>query len=131
MIVMDTCAIIWNALQPEMMSAKAAAAVKYANSTTGMYICDISFWEISMLIKKGRINPGCDYLTFMDIVLNAHKYVVAQITPTIAELANYLPPTINKDPADRIIAATAISYHAPLVTGDSNLNNSPLIPSIW
>ncbi len=131
MIVMDTCAVIWNALAPEKISVKAQSAIKKANRTTGMYICDISFWEISMLIKKGRFNPACDYEMFIDTLLNANKYVIAQITPTIAELSNYLPNSINKDPADRIIAATAITYKAPLVTADENLNTSPLIPSIW
>jgi PIN domain nuclease of toxin-antitoxin system len=131
MIVLDTCAVIWNALAPERLSAKAKSAIAKANRTNGMYICSVSFWEIAMLIQAGRFQPGCDFTEFIEVVLNANHYIVAEITPSIAELSAHLPTLIAQDPVDRIIVATAITYRVPLVTGDERLHSSPLIPSIW
>lgn len=131
MIVLDTCAVIWNALAPEQLSAKAKSAIAKANRTDGMYICSISLWEIAMLMQSGRFQPGCEFAPFIEAVINANRVSIVDITPAVAELAAHLPISIVNDHADRIIVATAITFHAPLITGDAHLHSSPLIPSVW
>jgi len=51
MIVLDTCSIIWDALSPKDLSRKAKLAIN-KHEEKGLIFCDISSWEISMLIKK-------------------------------------------------------------------------------
>jgi len=131
MIVLDTHAIIWDALSPERLSEKAKAAISAANDSDGIILCDISLWEIAMLVKKERIKIDVGYQDFIDLVLNSNKYVVQRITAEIAELSVNFPETINKDPADRIIAATSIIHTAPLVTADTNLINAKEVTTIW
>jgi PIN domain nuclease of toxin-antitoxin system len=87
--------------------------------------------EIAMLLKKERVKIDTDYKTFIKLVLNSNKYTIWGITPEIAELSVCLPSLINKDPADRIIAATSIICHAPLVTADENLNMANELTTIW
>ncbi len=55
MIVLDTHVIIQDALTPERLSKPAQAAIAQANQGDGMIICDISLWEIAMLLQKGRL----------------------------------------------------------------------------
>ena len=55
MILMDTCAIIWDALEPSKLTELAASAIEKADKHNALIISDISIWEISMLIKKRRI----------------------------------------------------------------------------
>ncbi len=131
LIILDTCAIIWDALDPSALSPKAKAAIAKANKADGMTICSISLWEIAMLIKKGRLDPGTDYQQFISLVLAANNYHLQEINPTIAELATNLPNNINQDPADRIIAATAISTSAPLITADKKLRKTKQLTTIW
>jgi len=58
MLVLDTCALIFDALAPKRLSRAAAAAIASGESANALACCDISLWEIAMLIKHGRLAPG-------------------------------------------------------------------------
>ncbi len=131
MITMDTCAIIWDALQPKQLSAKAKKAIKKADENNALLICDISIWEISMLIKKKRIQTDTKAANLIKFILNARHYTVINISPEIAELSVNLDNEINSDPVDRLIAASSILKQAPIVTADQNLRNASIVDTIW
>lgn len=131
MIVLDTHVIIWDALAPERLSEPAQTAITQANQSDGMIICDISLWEIAMLLQKGRLRVDTDPLSFMNLLLQANKTLVQAITPQIATLATQLPTEINKDPADRLIAATTLAENSTLLTADRNLQAAELLPTLW
>jgi PIN domain nuclease of toxin-antitoxin system len=129
MILLDTCAIIWDALDPRKLSSDAANAINDADS--GLIICDISIWEISMLIKRNRLSVDGTASEFVGLALQARNYRIQEITPSIAELSVNFGQEINSDPADRLISATSILLQAPLVTADRNLRDASLIETIW
>ncbi len=131
MIVVDTHIIIWDALKPEMLSGKAEKAISEANNSDGIIFCEISLWEIAMLIHKGRLSLDIEYLKFIKLILESNKYVLRGITPEIAELSTDLLSDNNKDPADRIIAATSIIEKAKLVTAHKKLRQSKKVATIW
>ena len=131
MIVVDTHVIIWDALKPKLLSKKAKNAINEANERDGIIFCEISLWEIAMLIKKARISIDTSYQDFIKMVFLSNKYQFKGITPEIAELSTSLPEGVNKDPADRIIAATSLIYKISLVTTDKNLLNADSIKTIW
>ncbi|MEA1967758.1 MAG: type II toxin-antitoxin system VapC family toxin, partial [Thermodesulfobacteriota bacterium] len=101
------------------------------NERDGIIFCEISLWEIAMLIKKARISIDTSYQDFIKIVFLSNKYQFKGITPEIAELSTSLPEEVNQDPADRIIAATSLIYKIPLVTTDKNLLNADSVKTIW
>jgi PIN domain nuclease of toxin-antitoxin system len=131
MIVADTHIIIWNALKPEMLSRKAEKAISTANNSDGIIFCDISLWEIAMLMHKGRLSIDVEYLEFIKLILESNNYVYRGITPEIARLSAKLFSDNNKDPADRIITATSIIENAKLVTADKKLRQSRKVTTIW
>ena len=131
MILLDTCAIIWDALAPHKLSLKAINAINTADTLQRLMVSDISLWEIAMLMHKQRLVIDSDASTFLRTVLASRHISVQRITPEIAELATELDATVNKDPADRIIAATCIMHHASLITSDRNLRNAAQITTIW
>jgi len=131
MIVVDTHIIIWNALKPEMLSEKAEKAISAANNSDGIIFCEISLWEIAMLMHKERLSIDVEYLEFIKLILESNEYVFLGITPEIAELSTDLFSDNNKDPADRIIAATSIIENAKLVTADKKLRQSKKVATIW
>ena len=94
-------------------------------------ICDISIWEISMLIKKKRLVVDNNASGFINLLLQSRNYLVQDITPEIADLSVNLGSEINQDPADRLIAATSILSNAPLVTADENLRRATVLETIW
>ncbi len=131
MILMDTCTIIWDALEPAKLSEAALNAINRADEHNALIIADISLWEIAMLIKKGRIEIETTAANFINLYLQSRNIVVRTISPEIAELSVNLGAEINSDPADRIIAATSIIHNAQLVTADQNLRNSNLLDTLW
>lgn len=131
MITADTHVIVWNALQPDKLSKKAKRAISVANEEDGIIFCEISLWEIAMLIKKGRIRIDVGYQEFIGLVSESNKYVFKGITPDIAELSADLLSGGNKDPADAIIAATSVVEKAEIVTADKALRASKSIATIW
>ena len=131
MIVVDTHIIIWNALKPEMLSGKAEKAISAANNSDGIIFCEISLWEIAMLMHKERLSIDIEYTEFIQLILESNKYVFRGITPEIAGLSTDLFSDNNKDPADRIIAATSIIENANLITADKELRQSKKVATIW
>ncbi len=131
MIVVDTHIIIWNALKPERLSKKAEKAISAANNSDGIIFCEISLWEIAMLMNKGRLIIDIEYIQFIKLILESNKYVIRGISPEIAWLSTGLFSDNNKDPADRIIAATSIIENANLITADKELRQSKEVATIW
>ncbi|MBC8184836.1 type II toxin-antitoxin system VapC family toxin, partial [candidate division KSB1 bacterium] len=62
MVTVDTHIIIWNALKPELLSNKARETIEQANQADGLIFCNISLWEIAMLMQKNRIEIDVSYL---------------------------------------------------------------------
>jgi PIN domain nuclease of toxin-antitoxin system len=131
MIVADTHVIIWDALKPELLSPAAKNAIREANSLDGIIFCEISLWEIAMLMKKKRLSVDASYPEFIKLVSDSNNYIFKGISPQIAELSTHLFSRGNKGPADRIISATAIIEKANLVTSDKILRRSKKVHTIW
>ncbi len=131
MILLDTCAIIWDALEPTSLTFTALKAINHADENNALIISDISIWEISMLIKKRRIDLDSTATNFINLFLQSRNVLVKSISPEVAELAVNFSSEINNDTADRIIAATSIIYNARLVTADQNLLASEMLDTVW
>ncbi len=78
MIVMDSCAIIWDALEPSKLSKKATLAIEKADKHNALIISDISIWEISMLIKKRRLEVDSSAANFLNLFFKQETFLFNQ-----------------------------------------------------
>jgi len=131
MILLDSCAVIWDAIDRQQLSNKALKAINKADEFNALIISDITIWEIAMLVHKERIKIDTSASNFVNLYLQTRNISVVQISPEIAELSVNFGPEINKDPADRIISATSIIQNAQLVTADKNLISSEIVDTLW
>ena len=129
MIVLDTCAIIWDALDATKLTPKAKKAIE--RHAGELIICDISIWEIAMLIKRKRLVVDMATSGFISLLLQSRNFHVQDMTPEIAEMSVNFGSQINNDPADRLIAATSILRNAPIITADRNLRAVSMVETIW
>jgi PIN domain nuclease of toxin-antitoxin system len=130
LILLDTCALIYDALTPERLSRTAVAALDRGEAAGTLACADISLWEIGMLIAKRRLQPGTDAETFCRLALDARATRVLPITPAIAARATTLDLP-QGDPADRLIAATALVQGAALVSIDQRLRDFAPLETLW
>lgn len=130
MIVLDTHVMVFDALRPARLSARARREVDKAADSQELACSDISLWEIAMLVARGRLEPGMDANQFIEDLLAFRRIEVIAITAGIAVLSQS-DAFAHGDPADRLIAATALFYRAPLITSDAKLRKLKNPATIW
>jgi PIN domain nuclease of toxin-antitoxin system len=95
----------------------------------GIAISDISLWEVAMISPLPSFNltrPLDEYLRYL-----AGTFIVLPITPAIALRSVAFSPSYPKDPADRIVGATALEHGLTLVSSDRKIRKSGEVPCIW
>ena len=130
MIILDTCALVFDALNPEKLTKKAIKTIEKAEQQSQLFCCDISLWEIDMLIQKKLLNPNVNIQTFLNLILTARSVSVLEINASIAALSTQ-PIFQHHDPADRLIASTVLHHQASLITCDEHLSKVPGLHIIW
>lgn len=131
MIILDTCALIFDALSPRDLGKAAKKAIESGEKSKSLYCSDISLWEIAMLIQKKRLDLNCETDVFLQSVLDARQIQVLPINVDIAALTAKETDWLHFDPADRIIAATALYHRAILVTCDKKLQILKELNVVW
>lgn len=126
MIILDTHAWIWHASAPEKLSEQAKAAIAEA---TGLGVPAISCWEVAMLVAKRRLSLDRPIRAWLDAALALPNVRLIPLTPSIAVTSTTLD--LHGDPADRLIAATALEYRCPLVSRDELLRGSSVVETVW
>jgi PIN domain nuclease of toxin-antitoxin system len=126
LIILDTHIFIWITEELwERVPAKIQAAIK---AESVLCVSAISLWEIAMLEEKGRIVLSMPILPWFKAALSAPKIKLLPITEEAAARSGRL--AMHGDPADRLIAATAIKYDCRLATLDGLLREMSLLKTI-
>ncbi len=130
MIVLDTHAWIWFLDDPRKLSARARKATAQAMSQAAIYISSISVWEVALLVARGRLELTMDV---RDWIAKCESLPFLTFVPVdnAIFLRSVFLPSFHSDPADRIIAATALLKGMPIVTKDQRIRKSPGIETIW
>lgn len=129
MIVLDTHVLVWMASDPERLSNRARQAIREARKEGGVAVASISLWELAWLAQNHRILIPGSVESFVRETVS--RVVVQPMTPEIVAAAVRLPPTFPKDPADRIIASTALVQNLRLITADQEIRRSKIVQTIW
>jgi len=129
-IICDTHILLFWTQAPERLSGKARGALDAGLQMKSLACSDVSFWEIAMLFSSKRLVMPVAPETYMRDLVIGLELEVFSITPEIAVISQSDIFT-NNDPADRLIAATAIYHNADLVTADSKLRSNPKLRVIW
>jgi PIN domain nuclease of toxin-antitoxin system len=118
-ILLDTCAVLWLA-NNDPLSADAERSVTEAADNGALLVSPISAWEIGLLVARGRLALSRPPPVWFDEVI-ASGVILAPMPPRVLMESSALPGTAPRDPADRILAATARAFSYRLMTRDEGL----------
>ena len=102
--------------EPEKISTEAHRQLQTAREPAALSA--ISVWEVSLKLRKGKLRISMPLDPWLNVMLRPSFVRVVPIDAAIARLANELPGDFHDDPADRLIAATALHLGLTVVTSD-------------
>ena len=123
MILLDTHVVVWLTIEPEKLPRSIAKLISEERADgKGIGIADVTLLELAVLTVQRRIRPAIPLGLYLRKIED--MFMVFPITTAIAERYTQLSEAYPKDPADRLIGATASSLGVELVTRDAAIRRS-------
>lgn len=121
MVLLDTCAAIW-LFEQQPLSQTSLSAIRAAAGSLAVFVSSVSAWEVGLLARRRRAlsfepSPGA----WFDDLLALPGVRLLPLTHRAAIAASSLPGSFHRDPADRLLIATAREFGVPLVTRDRRI----------
>jgi PIN domain nuclease of toxin-antitoxin system len=117
-LLLDTHIWIWNSLEPWRITSEVNRAL--ADPANELFLSPISIWELVLRVEKNQIVLG---LPIDEWIERSREDLMLREASLTWEVARELPKTNldHRDPADRLLAATAKVHDLVLVTADQQL----------
>ncbi len=129
-LLLDTHILIWWLDSGGKLSKRQRKVIRSANPENPLYISEISLWEIATLVQLGRIRLRLPLRDWLEAATAPPLVRRIGVSPAIASELTVLPTSFHRDPADRILVATARVLGATLLTQDDRVIDSRLVPTI-
>ena len=101
------------------MAERALAKLAEAESADQpVSISVMTAWEIGMLMSKNRLHSTKPPLKWYEDAVAEFGAEVVNVPPSILIASSFLPGSVNNDPVDRILIATAREHDLVIVTRD-------------
>lgn len=129
MILLDTHALLWWALDPGHLSRAGVDAVRLMEREGG-YASSISIWELGIKVQRRKLELP---ITVDELVRRLEEGGVVDLVAvdTTTWLRTLSLDWDHRDPADRVIVATALIKQVPVLTKDSALHAFDGIDCVW
>ena len=132
MIALDTHALLWWVSTPARVPAKARRLLDAAvEDKSPVAVSSISLWEIAMLVEHKRLELTIPVELWLAHVEDLPWLTFVAVDNRIAVRSVHLDAFPHRDPADRIIVATALGLSATLVTADTRLRAYKPLHTVW
>ncbi len=126
-LLLDTHVWIWSQECPERLGPKAVACL--TDPETALRVSTISTLEISRLVAVGFVDLEGSLRAWVRDTLEALRCSTVEISHDVALGSYSLPGDFHKDPADRILVATARLLDLTLLTADEKIIAYPHVRS--
>lgn len=126
-ILLDTHMLVYWVSDHTRLSPAQQHAVQSVSPESAAFVADISLWEIAMLVGAGRLQLDIRLQDWLARATSPPLVRIAEITPQIAAAVMELRDWENRDPADRLIVATAMVHGCRLLTNDKVIRESNLV----
>ncbi len=128
--LLDTHVLLWWFADGAGLSRRQRRILDTAAPESPLLVSDISLWEVATLAGLHRVELDLPLRTWLERATAPPLVRVLPITPAIAAETNALPSSFHRDPADRILVATARVHGATLLTRDERIVDAELVRTI-
>ena len=128
--LLDTHILIWWLNDRAQLSPAQQQVLASADPESPVLVSDISLWEVATLHSLDRIQLSLPLREWLEKAVAPPLVRRQYISPAIAAEAAALPDTFHRDPADRILVATARVLGATLLTQDQRIIASGLVETL-
>jgi PIN domain nuclease of toxin-antitoxin system len=118
-ILLDTHVLVRYLMGDKKLGRRAIAAIDKALALDEVFVSAISFWEVAMLVERGRLELDTTVSAFRVLALR-HGIQEEPLDGELGIFAAELPDS-HADPADRMLVATAVARGLTLITADEKL----------
>lgn len=101
-----------------------------ASEEEPLWVSDISLWEVATLVNLERIRLRLPLRDWLERAVAPPLVRRVSISPAVAADVAAFPDSFHRDPADRIIVASARTTGATLLTQDRRIIASGLVPTL-
>jgi PIN domain nuclease of toxin-antitoxin system len=121
-LLLDTHIVLWLDSGDDRLRAPTRALIDgcWQNSGT-IFLSAVTAWEIALLVDTGRIELDVPVETWINRFLGRPGLKGVPLSHRAAARAYQLHHLEHRDPADRLLIATAIELACPLVTYDDRI----------
>ena len=126
--LLDTHVLLWWFDAHPRLPASYERLIRDPNPEDPFWVSDISLWEIAMLVQLGRIRLRMPLREWLEAATAPPLVRRIGISPAVAAEVAALPDTFHRDPADRILVATARVLGATLLTQDRRIIDAEIVP---
>ncbi len=117
-LLLDTHIWLWSLLDPDRLSITVRDTLTARG--TALRLASISLWETLLLAERGRLVLEPDGPRWLRKAMSASPVSEIPLTMDVV-LGSASINLPHRDPADRLIAATAKTFDLTLVTADQRL----------
>lgn len=125
--LLDTHAVLWSASDSIRLSATVRRLLK-ERPPADFGVAAITLLEIARLGRAGEVDLKPDPAEWLEDL--PQRCTILPFTPAIAWRTVNLDWS-HKDPADRLICATALEHHLTLITQDREIIRWGGVPVLW
>ena len=126
-LILDTCALIWLANEPECLSESQTRAMSAASQIS---ISSISCAEIACLVERERLQLDRHWKHWFDHFTQSNGIRILDVDYHSLTEAFSLPAPFHRDPCDRIIVGTARRHALTIITGDRKILEYPFVEKV-
>lgn len=129
-LLLDTHVLLFWLSGGQRLSRRQARAVAAASAEEPLLVSDISLWEIATLASLGRIRLQRPLRAWLEAAVAPPLVRRISLSPAVAAEVAELPAAFHRDPADRIIVASARTVGATVATMDQRIIDSSLVETL-
>ena len=119
--LLDTCVALYLIANEPISDAGNTAMSKSADAGLPLLVSPISGWEVGLLARKGRFRSPMSPERWLEALRGTPGIRFCELSAEVLMASSFLPEFAYKDPADRIIAATAREFGYTVMTRDKAL----------